>query len=204
MAAPRDESALFFTGDENLVELAGVVEYRFARTACRRCCSAWRPSTTPCQSAAEGVFREVAGRTPLESIFVSGRREFESAVAGGCSSGCSASGLEVRGRPGAGGRRPSAARGRAGLSRRLGGRLRCRAEPEPGPGRGRPAALVGARRGRGHPRRGQDAGRLAWSTAPRAKARLSRQGAAHAARPRSTEFRLLWDTLATTLPGRPS
>ena len=27
----RDESALFFTGDENLVELAGVVEYRFAK-----------------------------------------------------------------------------------------------------------------------------------------------------------------------------
>ncbi len=26
--AVRDESALFFTGDENLVELAGVVEYR--------------------------------------------------------------------------------------------------------------------------------------------------------------------------------
>src|SRR5207237_1287250 len=28
----RDESALFFTGDENLVELAGVVEYRFAES----------------------------------------------------------------------------------------------------------------------------------------------------------------------------
>ena len=31
--ARRDESALFFTGDENLVELAGVVEYRFDEAA---------------------------------------------------------------------------------------------------------------------------------------------------------------------------
>ena len=70
----RDESALFFTGDENLVELAGVVEYRYQRgrladAALRR---GGRRATVV--AAAEGVFREVVGRTPLEAILVGGRR----------------------------------------------------------------------------------------------------------------------------------
>ena len=57
------------------------------------------------------------------------------------------------------GRRPSAARGGARLSRRLVGRVRRGAKPEPGPCRRRPAPLVGTCRRQGHPRRRQNAGR---------------------------------------------
>ena len=90
-----------------------------------------------------------------------------------CKSGCVPRASSRAGRPRAGGRCPSAARGGAGLPRRLGGRLRRRAEPEPGAGRRRAAALVGARRGRGHPRRRQDAGRPPGQPSGRAKRRRS-------------------------------
>jgi len=44
--ARRDESALFLTGDENLVELSGVVEYRYTPArAWPTCCSTWPPSS---------------------------------------------------------------------------------------------------------------------------------------------------------------
>ena len=78
--AKRDESALFFTGDENLVELAGVVEYRFGKEALAGLLFQVADVENTVARAAEGVFREVAGRTPLEGILVSGRSEFEASV----------------------------------------------------------------------------------------------------------------------------
>jgi Cu+-exporting ATPase len=76
----RDESALFFTGDENLVELAGVVEYRYGEAELAALLFNVADVESSVSRAAEGVFREVVGRTPLEAILVSGRREFEGEV----------------------------------------------------------------------------------------------------------------------------
>ena len=78
--AKRDESALFFTGDENLVELAGVVEYRFGKAALAQLLFQVADVENTVARSAEGVFREVAGRTPLEAILVSGRSEFEASL----------------------------------------------------------------------------------------------------------------------------
>ncbi len=77
----RDESALFFTGDENLVELAGVVEYRYTEAGVRDVLFGVVAIDRLVSAAAEGVFREVAGRTPLEAILVGGRRDFEAEIA---------------------------------------------------------------------------------------------------------------------------
>ncbi len=78
--AGRDESALFFTGDENLVELAGVVEYRLTEGGAADLVFGVASVDASVAAAAEGAFREAAGRTPLEDILAAGRRRFESEV----------------------------------------------------------------------------------------------------------------------------
>ena len=155
--------------------------------------------------AAEGVFREVVGRTPLEAILVSGRSAIRSAGRPACCKTGSCRGPGRAGRPGARGRCPSAARGRAGLPRRLIGGLRRGAKPEPGPRRRRRSG-TGQRSPK--PRRIRDAAktradRLVNRSAGEKEPRFSRGQSAHAGAPALTEFRLLWDTLATVLPGRP-
>ena len=96
MACARDESALFFTGDENLVELAGVVEYHFTRPACPTLLFTVADVDQAVAAAAEGVFREETGRTPLEAILVGARREFEVDLAPRvCNERLDASGLAV-------------------------------------------------------------------------------------------------------------
>ena len=74
---PRDESSLFFTGDENLIELAGVVEYRFTEPALPSLLFGVSDVENTVSTAAEGVFREVIGRTRLEEILVGRRRDLE-------------------------------------------------------------------------------------------------------------------------------
>jgi len=76
----RDESALFFTGDENLVELAGVVEYRLTEAGASSLVFGVAEVEATVLAAAEGVFREAVGRTPLENILAEGRRPFEVAL----------------------------------------------------------------------------------------------------------------------------
>ena len=156
-------------------------------------------------AAAEGVFREAVGRTPLEDD--PGRRPPRVRGRGRArrlQARLDATGPAGRDRPGPGGRRPPAARGRPRLPRRLGGRLRRRALPQRGRGVRRRAALVGPGRGPGPPRRGRGPRRTSSRAAPRATSRafLARPSA-HAARPDLTEFRLLWDTLAVAFAGRP-
>jgi Cu+-exporting ATPase len=77
---PRDDSALFFTGDENLVELAGVVEYRYTEEGLPGLLFNAADVENTVKSAAEGVFREAVGCTTLEAIMLSGRRELERRV----------------------------------------------------------------------------------------------------------------------------
>ncbi len=76
----RDDAALYFTGDESLVELAAVVEYRYTEAGVPALLFGASAVEPLVESAAEGVFREAVGRTPLESILVAGRRDFEKAV----------------------------------------------------------------------------------------------------------------------------
>jgi Cu+-exporting ATPase len=78
--ASRDESALFFTGDENLVELAGVVEYRLTEAGAANLVFGVASVDASVSAAAEGAFREAVGRAPLENILAAGRRRFEADV----------------------------------------------------------------------------------------------------------------------------
>jgi Cu+-exporting ATPase len=75
--ARRDEAALFFTGDENLVDLAAVVEYRLGRQSVAGLLFGVSSVDAGVAAAAEGVFREAVARTALEDILAAGRREFE-------------------------------------------------------------------------------------------------------------------------------
>ena len=123
--------------------------------------SAWPAVEPSVAAAAEGVFREAVGRTPLEAILVGGRREFEAEVAPTAPGAARRDGPAGRDRPGPGGRRPPAARGRAGLPRRLGGRLRRRALPQRRRGVSPPSST-----GRPWPRRRPGATRPATRVAP--------------------------------------
>ncbi len=93
--ARRDESALFFTGDENLVELAGVVEYRLTEEGVAALIFEVKSIDSGVASAAEGAFRETVGRTPLEDILAEGRRRFESEVEATLKGRLAATGLPV-------------------------------------------------------------------------------------------------------------
>jgi regulator of protease activity HflC (stomatin/prohibitin superfamily)/soluble P-type ATPase len=199
----RDESALFFTGDENLVELAGIVEYRFTEAKLAELLFHVADVENTVSGVAEGVFREVVGRTPLEGILVSGRSEFEAVVGLILQQRLQASGLCV-----------------------LVDRVRVvDAHPprEVVPAyRDVSSAVSDAERSLNQAR--ADAAQRHWSAIAEAEAirdaaktRADRlinraageraaflaKAASHATAPALTEFRLLWDTLATSLPGRP-
>ncbi len=201
----RDDSALFFTGDENLVELAGVVEYHFDEAAlpapALRCDGRRLVRDV---AAAEGVFREETGRTALEAILVAARRGIRSGPGPHASkSGWTASGLGWS----------STACGswtpirRARLCRPI---AMCRRpSPTPSGASTRPARR---RPGGGGPHRPTPSrsatpprhGPPASSPVLAARKRRSwPRSTAHAAHPALTEFRLLWDTMAATLAGRP-
>src|SRR5262249_43433622 len=91
----RDESALFFTGDENLVELAGVVEYRFTEAGVPGLLFGVAALESTVSAAAEGVFREAIGRTRLEAILVSRRGDVEADLARQLQKRLNAAGLGV-------------------------------------------------------------------------------------------------------------
>jgi regulator of protease activity HflC (stomatin/prohibitin superfamily) len=201
--AKRDESALFFTGDENLVELAGVVEYRLGKEALAELLFQVADVESTVSRAAEGVFREVAGRTSLEAILVSGRSKFETSLGQVLRERLHAAGVGV-----------------------LVDRVRVvDAHPprEVVPAyRDVSSAVSDAERSLNQAR--AEAAQRHWSSIAEAEAirdaaktradRLVNRAAgekeaflatasAHAGAPALTEFRLLWDTLAAILPGRP-
>ncbi len=91
----RNDSALFFTGDESLVELAGVVEYHYSVEALRSLVFGVVDVEAAVAVASEGAFREEAGRTPLEGILVEGRRQFEGNIAQRLRQTLQDSGLDV-------------------------------------------------------------------------------------------------------------
>ncbi len=91
----RDESALFFTGDENMVELAGVVEYRLTEAGAASLVFGVASVDATVAASAEGAFREAVGRTPLEEILAEGRRGFEAEVEARLRTRLAATGLAV-------------------------------------------------------------------------------------------------------------
>ena len=76
----RAEAALFFTGDENLVELGAQVEYLDTESgAVDRIFGAVSVDEIVLP-AAEAVVRETVGKTPLEAILVSHRGAVEESL----------------------------------------------------------------------------------------------------------------------------
>ncbi len=78
--AARDESALFFTGDENLVELSGVAEYRDTEDGVLDRVFGVADLDAGVAGAAEAAFREVVGSRTLDEILVADRSDIETAL----------------------------------------------------------------------------------------------------------------------------
>ena len=201
--AQRDESALFFTGDENMVELAALVEYRFAQESAAELLFHVASVENGVSAAAEGAFRETVGRTALEDILAAHRGEFEAEV----------------------GRRLRARLAATDLPVTVDQVRVVDAHPprEVVPAyRDVSAAVSDAERyqneakayaseqqwqGKAEARARRDAA-TARAVALRARAEGERAAflarvASHAAHPELTEFRLLWTTLASAYAGRP-
>lgn len=199
----RDESALFFTGDENVVELAGVVEYRYTEAAVVGLVfnvAAIEPSVA---AAAEGAFREAVGRSELEAILVARRRDFEADVARRLRERLAATGLHVaidRVRVIDAHPPREVVPAYRDVSAAVSDAERFRNDAEAYAAEQEWATRAEAQ-GKRHA-----AETLAHQLKNRAEGEnrsfLARQSA-HAARPDLTEFRLLWDTLASAFAGRP-
>ncbi len=201
--APRDEAALFFTGDENLVELAAVVEYRFTESALPGLLFGVTDVAASVAAAAEGVMREEVGRTALETILVSGRRDFENGLTRQVQDRLKAAGLGVvveRMRVVDAHPPREVVPAYRDVSAAVSDAARSKNLAEAGAAERHFAALAEAESIR-------DAARAKATQLVRrtegAKAAFLAQAAAHAGQPSLTEFRLLWDTLAAALAGRP-
>jgi len=201
--APRDESALFFTGDENLVELAAVVEYRFTESALPGLIFGVSDVAAGVTAAAEGVMREEVGRTSLEAVLVSGRRDFETGLSRRLQERLKATGLDVvveRMRVVDAHPPREVVPAYRDVSAAVSDAARSRNQAEASAAERHFAALAEAEEIR-------DAARTrATQLIRRAdgeKGAFLAQAAAHAGQPALTEFRLLWDTLAAALAGRP-
>jgi Cu+-exporting ATPase len=200
--ARRDESALFFTGDENLVELAAVVEYHFTESGLPALLFGVANIDETVSAAAEGIFREAAARRTFESILVSGRCDFEADVARRLQERLRGSGVRV-----------SVDRVRLvdahpprevvpayrDVSAAVSDFTRSLNQAQGMAAERHCAALAEAQAIRDTAQ--TRSGRLV-SRARGERGAFLAQATAHALHPRLTEFRLLWDTLGTALPGR--
>jgi Cu+-exporting ATPase len=199
----RDESALFFTGDENLVELLGVVEYRYTEGGVPDLLFNVARVEDGVAAAAEGVFREAVGRTPLETILVGRRREFEAEVERLLRARLAASGLRVavdRVRVTDAHPPREVVPAYRDVSAAVSDVERVKNDAEAFAAERHWSALAEARARRDAAASTRDA--LKFRAEGESKAFAARQSA-HSARPDLTEFRLLWDTLAATYAGRP-
>jgi regulator of protease activity HflC (stomatin/prohibitin superfamily) len=198
----RDESALFFTGDETLVELAGVVEYRFTRRGVPDLVFGVAEVDAGVQHAAEGAFREAVGRTPLETILVGGRRTFEAEVRDRLQERLDSAGVRVaveRVRVVDAHPPREVVPAYRDVSAAVSDVERYRNDAEAFAAERRWSAVAEAQARR------DEAATAAHGMQTRAEgdrlAFLARQQA-HAARPDLTEFRLLWDALGSAFAGR--
>jgi regulator of protease activity HflC (stomatin/prohibitin superfamily) len=194
---------LFFTGDENLVELAGVVEYRFREPALPRVLFAVADVGAAVAAAAEGVMREEVARTPLEEILVGRRADFETGLTARLQERLTAAELGVvvdRVRLVDAHPPREVVPAYRDVSAAASDAARNKNQAEADAARRHFAALAEAESIRDGAR--TRATQLVRRAEGEQAAFLAR-AAAHAGQPALTEFRLLWDTLAAALPGRP-
>jgi Cu+-exporting ATPase len=76
----RAEGALFLTGDENLVELAAIVEYAVPREAVEAVVLGAASPDVAVRAAADASVRAGVGRVTLETVLVADRAGFEALV----------------------------------------------------------------------------------------------------------------------------
>jgi regulator of protease activity HflC (stomatin/prohibitin superfamily) len=201
--ARRGESALFFTGDENLVELSGVVEYRLTADGVRDALFGVVSVDAGVGAAAEGVFREEIGRSALEDVLAERRGAFETEVEGRLRSRLAATGISVKvDRVRIVDAHPprEVVPAYRDVSAAVSDAERYRNEAE-AYAAGRHWSALGDAAARRDEAAARSHGLQARADGDR-QAFLAR-AAARAARPDLTEFRLLWDTLAATYAGRP-
>jgi heavy metal translocating P-type ATPase len=198
-----NDGALYFTGDENLVELSGVVEYHYPRKRLPELVFGTAALEPAVLAAAESVFREAVGHAPFESILVSGRASFETELR-----------LQLQQRLDADGPRVAIDRVRVvdahpprevvpayrDVAAAVSDASRYRNDAEAYSAEQRWSALAEGKAQRD----------TASTTANRLETRAEgdrhaflAQQSAHANQPALTEFRLLWNTLATSYAGRP-
>jgi regulator of protease activity HflC (stomatin/prohibitin superfamily) len=180
-----------------------VVEYRYTADAAAALVfgvSAVEPTVA---AASEGIFRETVGRTPLEDLLVADRRGFEADVQGRLQARLAAAGLKVRidrvrvvdAHPP---REVVPAYRDAAAAVSDAARYRNEAEAYAAEQHWSALAEAQGRRDSAATRAAQLSNRARGEQ----QAFLTRLSA-HAARPDLTEFRLLWDTLATAYAERP-
>ncbi len=201
--AQRDESALFFTGDENMVELSALVEYRFAKEAVADLLFNVAAVENGVTAAAEGAFREAVGRTALEDILAAHRGDFETEVGRLLRARLAATGLmvtvdQVRVVDAHPPREVVPAYRDVSAAVSDAERYRNEAEAYASEQRWQGKAEAQARRDGAAARAA-----LLRARADGERAAFSAKLASHAAHPELTEFRLLWTTLASSYAGRP-
>jgi regulator of protease activity HflC (stomatin/prohibitin superfamily) len=198
----RDESALFFTGDENLVELAGVVEYRWSVARLPTLLFGVASVDQAVHLAAEGAFREAAGRSTLQSILTSERELFESDVAVGLQAQLSAAGVDVvidRVRVVDAHPPREVVPAYRDVSAAVSDRERLKNQAHAAAAEVHWSAIALAEAARD---KAKVQATLLTSRAQGQSAAFAAKAQAHLHAPALTEFRLLGDTLAVTLPGR--
>jgi Cu+-exporting ATPase len=199
----RDEGALFFTGDENLVELAGVVEYRYTAAGAATLVFGAAAVEPTVAAMSEGVFRESVGRTRLEDLLVADRRGFEADVHRRLQARLQSAGLKVaidRVRVVDAHPPREVVPAYRDAAAAVSDAARYHNEAEAYAAEQHWSALAEAQGMR------DAAATRAEQLRARAKGEQSAflaRVSAHAARPDLTEFRLLWDTLAAAYGERP-
>ena len=199
----RADEALFLTGDEDLVELAGVVEYRVTREGVPGFLFEQADVEGAVASSSEASFRDAVLRTPSGSILVGRRRGLEMEIAQGVRERLEASGVtvaidHVRVVDAHPPREVVPAYRDVSAAVSDVERFRNDAEAFAAERRWAAKAEALARLDLAD----AESSRLKAKAEGDRKAFLARQSA-HAERPALTEFRLLWDTLGATYAGRP-
>ena len=199
----RDEGALFFTGDENLVELAGVVEYHLGERGLPDLVFGVASVEASVSAAAEASFREEVGRATLDDVLAGGRARFEADVGRRLRARLQADGLPVavdRVRVVDAHPPREVVPAYRDVAAAVSDSERYRNEAEAYAAEKRLSAKADAQGKR------DAAAALATQLEKRADGQrkaFTALASARATRPDLTEFRLLWDTLATTYAGRP-
>jgi heavy metal translocating P-type ATPase len=199
----RDESALFLTGDESLVELAAVVEYHYPKEAIPLLLFGVASAQDGVQAAAEAAFREAVAKTSLNAILVGARRDFEAEVRQRLNDRLGGAGLPVaidRVRVVDAHPPREVVPAYRDVSTAVSDAERFRNDAEGFASERKWSAIAEARARRD----------LASTEAHRLQARAEGEKAgflarrsAHAERPDLTEFRLLWDAFALDFADRP-